>query len=154
MINRKDKLRIVGTVEVILTNAETGKIRYQKTHNLVTDVGKASMADGLRGTEAGKGVITYCALGTDATAPDPANTTLGAELFRKLVSVRSVTDNAALFETFFTVSEGNGSLKEAGLFGDDASGTADSGTLFCHTAINRTKTSADTLTLRWTVTIG
>ena len=154
-MNLKDKLRTVGKVEIILTNVKTGKIRYQKTHNLVTTVGKASIADGIRGVETNnKGIITYCALGTDATAPEASNTTLGGELFRKLVSVRSATANVALFETFFTTEEANGSLKEAGLFGDDASATADSGTLFCHTAINRTKTSSDTLTLRWSLTIG
>lgn len=154
-MNLKDKLRTVGKVEIILTNVKTGKIRYQHTHNLVTDAGKASIADGIRGTETNsKGIITYCALGTDASAPDPTNTVLGTELFRKLISVRSVNDNVATFETFFTTEEANGSLKEAGLFGDDASATENSGTLFCHTAINRTKTSSDTLTLRWSLTIG
>lgn len=151
----KDNLNIVGTVEIILTDLFTGEVKYSQTHNLVTDAGKASIADGLRGTETGsKGIITYCALGTDATAPDPANTVLGTEIERKQVSVRSVSSNVATFETFFTTSEGNGNLKEAGLFGDDASETADSGTLFCHTAIDRTKTSSDTLTLRWSLTIG
>jgi len=150
-----DKFKATGLVEAILTNVKTGKTRTYYYENLVTDVGKASIADGLRGTITNnKGVITYCALGTDATAPETTNTTLGVEIFRKLVSVRSVTANVALFETFYTTTEANGALKEAGLFGDDATATEDSGTLFCHVAINRTKTTSDTLTIRWSLSIG
>lgn len=145
-----------GRVQIILHDALTGKIKeIQNYNNMFVTAGKNSMAAALMGTIANtKGIITYCALGTGSTAPALANTALQTELFRKLVSVRSVSTNQALFETFFTTSEANGTLREAGLFGDDASGTANSGTLFCRTAINRTKTTGDTLTLRWTVTIG
>lgn len=145
-----------GSIQVILRDGKTGKVKeVQQYKNLFVTAGKNSLADGLRGTTANdKGIITYCALGTGVTTPALADTDLQTELFRKEVSVRSVTNNAALFETFFSTSEANGTLKEAGLFGDDATDSADSGTLFCRSAINRTKTSSDTLTLRWTVTIG
>ena len=76
------------------------------------------------------------------------------EVGRKAISVRSVSGNQALFEIFFGTSEVNGTLREAGLFGDNASGTPDSGTLFARAAINRVKTSNDTLNLQWTITIG
>lgn len=144
-----------GKIFIVQRNVFTGKLIKELIDNTFMTVGKNSIADALRGTtENTKGIITYCALGLSAVAPAVADVKLGNELFRKLVSVRSVSGNAALFQTFFTTSEGNGSLKEAGLFGDNASGTADSGTLFAHAAINRTKTDADTLTLYWTVTIG
>lgn len=144
-----------GQIKLTLRNVKTGKVIVEYYKNLVTTAGKESIADGLRGnTSNNKGIITYCALGTDATAPVLGNTDLGAELARKLISVRTVANNIATFETFFTTSEANGSLREAGLFGDDASATADSGTLFCHAAINREKTSNDTLSLAWTVAIG
>lgn len=154
-IELKDRVIPVGMVEVILRNVKTGKVVRELVPNMFVTAGKNSLADAIRGTTASnKGIITYCALGTGDTAPALGDTDLETELFRKQISVRSVSGNVATFETFFTTSEGNGTLKEAGLFGDDASGTADSGTLFCRTAINRTKTSNDTLTLRWTVTIG
>lgn len=144
-----------GKVAVILGDKYGNIKEVDFIDNLITDVGKASIADALRGTETNnQGIITYCALGTDATAPSASNTTLGSELFRKLISVRSVSDNVATFQTYFTTSEGNGSLKEAGLFGDDATATVDTGTLFSHLAIDRTKTSNDTLTLSWDITIG
>lgn len=156
IIKHNDIYIPTGAVALILADGKTGRIKdVNFVKNLITTVGKNSMADALQGTTANsKGIITYCAVGTDATAPEVANTTLGVEIFRKLVSVRSVSGNAALFQTYFTTSEANGTLREAGLFGDDASGTADSGTLFAHVAINRTKTSNDTLSINWTVTIG
>lgn len=154
-IKRNDIFVPEGKVLLTLTNVITGKITKEFYRNLVTTAGKSAIADGLRGTtENNKGIITYCAVGTNATAPALADIKLGTELFRKLISVRSVSANVATFEIYFGVDEANGALKEAGLFGDDAGETADSGTLFCHVAINRTKTTSDTLSLVWTVTVG
>lgn len=163
MIERKNGLYMArndivvpqGKVLLQLQDQRTGIIRSGLFDNMFVTAGKNSLADSLRGTTANnKGIITYCALGTSAVAPALGDTGLGAEIQRKLVSVRSVSGKVATFATFFTTSEGNGTLREAGLFGDDASGTPGSGTLFCHVAISRTKTSNDTLSLTWSVTIG
>lgn len=144
-----------GKVLIQLQNVHTGRIRQGLFDNMVVTAGKNAIADALRGTTANnKGIITYCAVGTGTTAPALADTTLQTEIARKLVSVRTVDGKTAVFQTFFTTSEGNGTLREAGLFGDDASGTANSGTLFCRVAISRTKSSSDTLTITWNVTIG
>lgn len=154
-MNVDDQIKKVkGTCTLIIRDAKTGEIKSKDViQNTFVTVGKNSIAAKLRGAD-GKGVITYCALGTDATAPDLSDTTLGTEIERKLVSVRSSSGNVATFQTFFTTSEANGSLREAGLFGDDATDTVDTGTLFSKLAINRTKTSSDTLTLSWDITIG
>lgn len=145
-----------GVIRLALFDAVTGKLKeIQIYKNLVTTAGKESIASGLQGnTENNQGIITYTAVGTGTNAPALGDTDLQTELFRKLVSVRSVSNNRAVFQTFFTTSEANGVLREAGLFGDDASGTPGSGTLFCRAAINRTKTSNDTLSFEWTVIIG
>lgn len=148
-----EKMRLRGDVELILTNVTNGIKVVDRMHNVVCTVGKNSLASALIGvTNNNRGIITYCALGTNSTAPVADNMKLGDEIFRKLVSARSASGNVAMFETFFTTSEANGNLKEAGLFGDDAGEDKDSGTLFSHVAINRTKTANDTLILRWTVT--
>ena len=148
-----------GHIALYLHNAKTGKLKsldIQK--NMFVTSGKNSLADSLRGTTSNnKGIITYCAVGTDDTAPALTDVLLGTEIERKLISTREIdsgADNAAIFTTFFNTSEANGSLKEAGLFGDNASDTVDTGTLFCRTAIDRTKSSSDTLTLEWTIIIG
>jgi hypothetical protein len=144
-----------GMVTIEMRNVHTGKITRWTGHNLVTTAGKTAMADALRGNEvSNRGIITYCAMGTSAVAPNASDTALTTEIGRKAISVRTASGNVATFQIFFTTAEVNGVLREAGLFGDSASDTANSGTLFCKTAINRTKTSADTLTLSWAVTIG
>ncbi|HYD35562.1 MAG TPA: hypothetical protein VD999_05820 [Vitreimonas sp.] len=148
-------IQIKGELEIILENVVTGKKQVFKQHNVITSLAKTSIAMALRGdTSNNRGTITYCAVGTNTVAPTAADTQLGAELFRKQVSVRSNSANEAVFQTFFTTSEANGTLREAGLFGYDASATPNSGTLFSKIAINRVKTSNDTLTFRWTITIG
>lgn len=155
ILPKHDLIVPVGKVLAILQDIHTGHIRKNLTDNMVLTAGKNALADRLIGTTTNnRGIITYCGLGTGITAPVAGNTDLETELFRKLISTRSVVGNIATFQTFFTATEVVGTLTEAGLFGDDASGTANSGTLFCRTLINRVKTSSDTLTLVWTVTIG
>lgn len=146
-----------GELTLEFRNVKTGKVRRYHYKNMVVTYGKNAIAQRLAGqTDAGD--ITYCALGTSAVAPALGDTALTTEIQRKLISVRSYSGNVATFQTFFTVSEGNGTLREAGLFGNGvgrtASSTPGSGQLYCRTAINRTKSSADTLTLSWAVTVG
>lgn len=154
-IIKQDIIVPTGKVLAILRDIRTGRVHETMTDNMVVTTAKNSIADHLIGsTTNNRGIITYCALGTSTTAPELTDTTLVAETFRKLISVRSVVDNVATFQTFFTATEVTGTLREAGLFGDDANALANSGTLFCRTAINRVKTVNDTLTLSWAVTIG
>lgn len=146
-------VNVIGTFR----DAKTGRItgRFAK-HNLTVNTGLYSIAARLAGVDIPankKGTITYCALGTDGTAEGAAQTKLLAEIFRKQVSVRSSLLGVATFRTYFNTSEANDTLLEAGLFGDDASATADSGTLFCRLVINKTKTSSESLTLDWEVTV-
>lgn len=155
-MNVKDPVELKGHLEIIIRDAKTGRIKsHDHYKNMVVTRAKESIAAGLI-QSSGRGYITVCALGTSAVAPALGNSGLGTEIARKLISVRTVTNNQALFETFFTTAEGNGTLREAGLFGDSTADSAipGSGQLFCHAAISRTKSTNDTLTLRWTVIIG
>lgn len=151
-----DIIKPEGACTLILRDGVTGKIKsVDHIHNTFVTVGKNSIAAALMGTTTNnQGIITYCAVGTSVLAPTLADTKLTTEIFRKLVSVRSVSGKVATFQTFFTTSEANGTLREAGLFGDSASATTDSGTLFSKLAINRVKSSSDTLTMSWDITIG
>lgn len=144
-----------GRVRLLWGDKDGNLKEVQDLHNLITLAGRVSWAKAFRGeTSNNQGIATYHALGTDDTAPDINDTTLGAELFRKLISVRDNDGITAQFQTFFTTAEANGTLKELGLFGDDATGTADSGTLFAKLAIDRVKTSNDTLTVLHNVIFG
>lgn len=157
-INLKEKeIKISANVIGVFRDAKTGKITDRfKAHNLVVDTGLNSIASRLSGTDVPankKSTITYCAVGTGTNAPAAGDTDLQTENTRKQVSVRSSTDNVARFRTFFNTSEANITIKEIGLFGDGATATADSGTLFCRLAVDKTKTSSETLTLDWLVTV-
>lgn len=151
-----DTFSITGRLELILRDAKTGRIKAREIYkNLFVTTGKEAVARGISGNiTSNNGQITYCAVGTSTTSPALGNTTLVAEIARKQISTRSSSGAVATFRTFFNQSEANGVLKEAGLFGEGASATTDSGTLFARTSINRTKSSSDTLTLSWTVTVG
>lgn len=147
-----ESIKVTGAAVFEFENIHTGKKDIIKVNNMIVTAAKNTIANRLIGSSVG--YITYCALGTGSTAPVAGNTTLGTELFRKLVSVKSVSTNIATFQTFFTSSEGNGTLGEAGLFGDDATASSGTGTLFSRLLISRVKSSSDTLTLTWTITIG
>lgn len=157
MNNINESINVTGNLKITLRNVLTGKTRISRRKNMVVTYGKNAIAQRLSG-QSDVGDITYCAVGTSSLAPALSDTSLVAEVARKLISTRSYSGNVATFTTFFTTSEGNGSLREAGLFGNavnfTATGTSGTGQLYCRAAINRTKTSNDTLTIQWDVTIG
>lgn len=155
-MNTNDNIKMTGELMIEIHDAKTGKLKSRDiVKNLIVTAAKNAVALGLsgQGSGSGAGQITYCAVGTSNTTPVVGDTSLNAELYRKLVSVRSVNNNVAQFQTFYNQNEANGTLKEAGLFGDAATTTPGSGTLYAHTLIDRTKSSSDTLTLTWSVTV-
>lgn len=151
-----NEIKITGECLIEIRDAKTGRLKSRElVKNLVVTTGKTSIAQALRGDVANnKGQITYCAVGTGTNVPAAGDTALQTEVDRKQVSIRSNTANVAEFQTFFNQNEANGVLREAGLFGDLATDVAGSGTLFSRLNINRTKTSNDTLTLTWRITVG
>lgn len=150
-----ETVSIKGRCVVEIRDADTGKLKSRDViNNLYVTTGKEQIAQALAGNVANNvGQITYCAVGTGVAVPVIGDTGLQTELYRKQVSVRSVAGRTAQFQTFFNRNEANGSLQEAGLFGAAATAIANSGTLFCRLNINRTKSSNDTLTLRWGITV-
>ncbi len=141
-----------GFVRLDWHNVVTDERKTEFIRNMVVNTGKYAMAAAF--FDATRGNITHCAVGTGLTAPDAGDIKLQTELARKLISVRSSALKVFTAQTFFNTSEAVGTLKEAGLFGDGATLTPDSGVLFCRLAINRVKSSNDTLTLSWDVTVG
>lgn len=156
-VGLSENIKLKGELKLEFRNVKTGKIRKYVYRNMVVTFGKNAIAQRLTG-DSNAGEITYCATGTGTTAPALADTGLQTELTRKQISTRGYSGNVATFTTFFTISESNGVLREAGLFGNGvgrtASSTPGSGQLYCRVAINRTKSANDTLTLTWTVTVG
>jgi hypothetical protein len=151
----KQNITIKANVIATFRNKEGQITHREERHNLVPTVGLESIASRLSGTDNPSTIatITYCALGTGTNVPAAGDTALQTEVFRKQISVRDYDGVTARFRTFFSTSEGNATLKECGLFGDDATATTDSGILFARVNIDKAKTDAETLTLDWEITI-
>jgi len=147
-----DNVDIVCRWTLYFENVETGESRFATYDNLVVTAGKNMIAKRLAGG-ANDCDITYIAVGTDATAPDIADTTLGTELDRNTLTSIAAAGTAVTVKGFFGAADANGALEEMGLFGEAASATPDSGTLFNHAAISETKSSSETLTISITITI-
>lgn len=130
----------------------TGKSEIKEYVNLVTTAGKTMLAQRLAG-EANDCNLTYVAVGTGTTAPAVTDTTLETELARKALASVDYSGAVVIARGYFGASEGNGTLTEIGLFGEAASATPDSGTLFNHAVISETKTSSKTLTTETTITV-
>ena len=124
--------------------------------NIIPTVGKIAIARRLRNaaSQSNEGMITYGAVGTGTTPAAATDTTLETELFRKILAQRTNDNNECTFRMYMTTSEGNGTLTEYGLFGEAASASADSGTLFERVIISKTKTSSKTLTIETKITVG
>lgn len=143
-----------GAVKIITKNVVTGEETVEHYLNVFCMAGKQNIASRM-GAEEGtnKGVVTYFATGTGVGTPDQTDTTMFNELFRKTISVRSVSSNVIYYTTYISTAESNGTLTEVGLFGDTATASADTGAMFAHTNITKTKTVNDTLTIEWAITI-
>ena len=150
-------LKITGKIRCTLTNVYTGEREIKEYDNLITNAGKVAIARRLAciAELANEGQVTYGATGTDNTAPLVGDTTLGIELERKLVASSSYVGGSrtCTIRTFFTTAESNGALKEYGLFGEAATGAADSGTMLEHAAIDITKDNTKTLTVEVILTV-
>ena len=151
----KEKVTIRGRVTLTLTDVKTGKKDIQIRDNLVVTLAKSAIAAKLSGDAsiANRSEITFGAIGSGTTTPTLGDTTLETETFRKILATRTFSGNQATLRMFLSTSEGNGTIEEFALFGEDASVAADSGTMFNRVLVNRVKTSSNTLTIEVVLTI-
>lgn len=100
--------------------------------------------------------INYCALGTGATTPANANTTLVTETYRRTIASASQVNNVGYVTAFYSSNEVVGTFYEHALF-SNATAVANSGVLFSRVLLNNglgtIKTSSQTLTVDYTLTI-
>ena len=111
-----------------------GIVAVVETDNIICDEGLLLMAGFIRDEDATYNVgITYCEIGTDATAPVVGDTTLGATHHRNAVTNDSRALYVVTFATFFTAGESTCFIKEAGVWGRSDAGAANaSGLMFAH----------------------
>lgn len=153
-ITPQEGLKIKGHYRFTLRNIVDGSFRVFEYDNLIPTAGRAALADNL--TNASPSVtplrVNYTAVGTGTTAPANGDTTLETETFRKATSSATSSNNVAYFTAFYTAAEVSGTFREAGLF-IDGTASANTGTLFSRVAINITKSTLETLTIDYTLTI-
>lgn len=95
--------------------------------------------------------ITHFATGTGTTAPAKADTQLQTEVFRKSVTTRTQTNTTCVIKTTLAPSESNFTIKEVGIFAN-GTGTANSGNLISHCAVDVIKNSSSQYIVTFTLT--
>jgi len=124
-------------------------ISVREYKNVFVNSGRQSIMD--RFTGANTGEITYLELGNGTATPSVTDTSLGNGLYRKKITSRKREGLKFYSSTFIPSTEGNYTYKEIGLFGDDATSTLGSGTLYTRALINETKTAAESLTIDYDI---
>ena len=149
-----EMIRIEGVYKFTLENIYTGEKKEFIYKNLIPTVARSAIASHLTNAIPVPTLLraTYTALGTGVNVPANSDTQLQTETFRKAIASQTNANNVAYMTAFYTAPEVSGTFLEAGIF---LAGTIafNSGTLFSRVAINITKTTSETLTIDYTVTI-
>ena len=122
--------------------------------NLVVTAGLNQLASALIASDSFGATTWYIELGTGTTvvnAGDVALVTPDTATWRVATSA-SVSSATATIETFYPTSVANGSWTELALF-SGGNATPGSGTMFARLLTSWTKTSSQTATVSWTVTL-
>ena len=137
-----------------MRNAITGVVeKIIEVDNLIPTVGRTMIANNLTNASPTNVMkITHTALGTGAVAPANGDTQLGTETYRNAIASITNANNIAYATGFFSASECSGTYTEAGIF-SNGTGSANSGVLLSRVAVSITKTTSQTLTIDWTLTI-
>jgi hypothetical protein len=107
-----------------------GKCRQEiKVDNLVVNNGLGLMTSLLIGESS---PLSYHAIGTGTTTPVSTDTELTTEVSRRPITYKISSGTTVILQTYFLAALSTYNLKEGGIYGGDASDTADSGTLFSH----------------------
>lgn len=109
-------------------------VRLNVSENLVVNAGLYMAGDMLIGVVTTG--LTYHAIGTGTAAPVAGNTTLGTEVARQAISARSRSSAIISLTTFYVAADCTYFVKEVGIFGNAATGVANSGTLFSHALLS------------------
>ena len=122
--------------------------------NLVVTAGLNQLASALIGADTFSASTWYLELGTGSTAVNASDTALVTPdtATWRVATVAEVSSATTTLESFYPTSVANGSWTELGLF-TGANGTAGSGTLFARILTSWSKTSSQTATVSWTVTL-
>jgi len=142
-----DSVKATGQVSIDIfgPNGELKEKAY--IPNLVVAVGRAYIASRMK--DDSSTAMSHMAVGTGAVAADAADTTLGTEANRQLLSSTVVAANVVTYTANYVAGQGTGALTEAGVFNASSAGT-----MLCRTVFDViNKAADDSMTITWTVTL-
>ena len=142
-----DSVKATGQVSIDIfgPNGELKEKAY--IPNLVVAVGRAYIASRMK--DDSSTAMSHMAVGTGAVAADAADTTLGTEANRQLLSSTVVASNVVTYTAEYAAGQGTGALTEAGIFNASSAGT-----MLCRTVFDViNKAADDSMTITWTVTL-
>lgn len=114
--------------------------------NVFTTAGKHSILDRMKSDAVGQ--ITYLGLGSGVTAsPMASDTALEIETYRKVITKRTRTGLIFYSSTYIPTNEAVDTHYEIGLYGDDATSSTPSGTLFARAYIEEVKALGVSVTI-------
>lgn len=146
-MNTQENLTVKGRLKIELFSADGALKDSREVDNLVVTTGKGFIASRMVGTAAA--VMSHMAVGSNNTAADVADTTLGTQLGRVALASASASGAVATYSATFPAGTGTGAVVEAGIFND---GTA--GTMLCHTVFAVVNKGADdAMAITWTTTV-
>lgn len=141
---------VISNIRFLNSISRTERLQYV---NLVPTVARTMIANNLTNASPTYVMkITHAALGSSATAPNNTDTQLGTETYRNAIASITNSSNIAYATAFFSAPECSGTYAEAGIF-SNGTGSANTGVLDSHVAVSITKTTSQTLTIDYTLTI-
>lgn len=149
----KENVKLKGHYTFTLEDINTGEKQVFEYENLITQKAWEMIANNFTNAAPTYSMlINKAVLGTGTTAPATSDTQLQTEVYRNNPASKSNLLNVASITAYFNATETSGTYREAGLV-VDGTGAINTGLLVSHVAINITKTTSQTLTLDWTLTI-
>lgn len=142
-----DNLTLTGQPSIMLRDSN-GNIKTQFTiNNTVVTAGKTYFASRAVGTQTS--VMQHMSVGVDSTAPTVANTALGSEISRVVLSASMSSINQVTYTATFGAGAGTGAISEIGVFN---AGTA--GTMLCRAVFPVVNKAAnDILDISWVISV-
>jgi hypothetical protein len=111
---RRGGILIIPNIIVEIRKAGTDEVLgYSYGRNLVVDAGLNEIRDLLGGSGFEPDEM---AVGSNNAAVQSTDTALGTETFRKAIDRRIPEEKKVTFQILLTANDGNGTLREAGLF--------------------------------------
>lgn len=144
-----------GNIKIKALGKNNEVLEEWDINNLITSAGKNLLAECLRNSTK-DAEIKYVAIGNSSTAPSTSDTTLGNEIFRKVVTAQVGAGTGITRTTcYIAPAEAVAQIEEIGFFaGSTATSSTDSGVLYARILFSRNKTSLEALQIERTDTIG